>query len=660
MAAAASGNDLSQDDMEHQSIATADSGGTPSPNAANESNDAHHHPKQSFIRPITNDTSVSLLSATPRSVHVVPSLSQFAVRGDDGVTSSTSDQHVLQDISSDETDESLSDLIDSEDDFGTAPSSPHLGQGSEYRFQGPATVNHPVHNASSDEPHTSSELLDQPEDLKVSRASVIDGLTSTDHTHGSSRRATMPSVTFDTGRRHLNEQRYQKRASASPSSVSCDSLDIRLFAAMHFARHPHSEPGTQDVGFIPNKQLDSIITEDSVFQELRLDSPHYPSDELIRDHARYICRDTEVLLADGRFKQKSFKPVFALLAILKKSSHILEFLEEDVSDLDLPLIGVDLGHPIGRTSRTFKSDDKSWTPLRCFHQWSIIEIRNFLQYQWAMLSPSFEESSYNNIQHCELHSSHILPWINEGREEYSESGGGFATVFPVLIHEDHHKFGDPEACKRGFAIKQLMDESTTKFEREVSILQKFVGRNAHRHIVTLLATYRHYGKYHMIFYRAQGDLAKYWKSINPAPTFELKTILWVATQSKGIAEGLMLLHRHPTFPKSKEIPETPVSSAYQQSYINSRETIRETTIVRKQTDLNKTKQGRVEDSRTHPKGEDNATMKQGSLSPEEQIRYGRHGDIKPENILWFEGEKGEPGYPQDCRLWSSGASRLEE
>ena len=103
--------------------------------------------------------------------------------------------------------------------------------------------------------------------------------------------------------------------------------------------------------------------------------------------------------------------------------------------------------------------------------------------------------------------------------------------------------------------------------------------NAHRHLISLLATYEHLKQYYLIFPWADGDLTYFWKVQRPDPSFDSTTINWVAEQCTGIAHGLVMIHNYQT------------------------------------------------SSLTCPSGI-------------HQQRYGRHGDLKPENILWFDDPSG--------------------
>ncbi|KAK7995187.1 hypothetical protein PG990_013960 [Apiospora arundinis] len=471
-----------------------------------------------------------------------------------------------------------------------------------------------VRNTPSD---VSLDIATQrPEDsTALFRASLIDGLNPADYPRGTSRRPPL-TVISDAGTQQFKGHKHESTSSVSTNWVPDASLEDRLFAARHLTQHPQVEPWKKDMGFIPKKQLDDIITEASVYQELCRHFVRSFDEAKLREFAAYVCNDRKVILSDGRAKLKSFKPVFALLVMFNKTSEILDIIGEDVTDLDLPLVNIVDGtygrHRIGRRSRIQKAQkpDDSEVHLWCFTNWSRVESESFLRYQWMMLAPFFQESDYNDIQHYELHDKHILPWIEHDGDTYFEHRGGFGTVFPVRIHPEHHNFGDTEACKRGFAIKQLMDKDPAKFKREVGILQKFVGGNAHEHIVALLATYRHCEKYHLIFYRAQGDLFKYWKKVNPTPTFNRDLVLWVARQCRGIADGLVKLHRHWTPPRREGEDK---------------------------------KQDEVGQSRKRKRAIDDIGLEKELLDLGDQLQFGRHGDLKPENILWFEGPKGGHG-----------------
>lgn len=144
------------------------------------------------------------------------------------------------------------------------------------------------------------------------------------------------------------------------------------------------------------------------------------------------------------------------------------------------------------------------------------------------------------------------------------------------------------------AIKKLSSSDKKQFEQEASIL-KYVGKHVRRkndsHLIKLLATFQQGEHYHLVFPFADSNLLAYWDD-RELPEFNKETVLWSLKQMAGLASGLAQIHNFEvTIPLS-------VSGN-----------------VRVQRDAKLQVKGREE-------------------------RYGRHGDNKPENIMWFQHMTG--------------------
>lgn len=113
------------------------------------------------------------------------------------------------------------------------------------------------------------------------------------------------------------------------------------------------------------------------------------------------------------------------------------------------------------------------------------------------------------------------------------------------------------------------------FEREVDVLRRFSG-DAHPHLVSLLSAIQKGNNYYLLFHWAKGDLKSFWKTESPGPALDKECLLWMIGQFRGIADGLQHIHHY-------------------------KESVRTRRLV------------------AHSK---------------EPI-FGRHGDIKPENLLLF-------------------------
>ncbi|KAF4544500.1 CMGC/CDK protein kinase [Lasiodiplodia theobromae] len=233
---------------------------------------------------------------------------------------------------------------------------------------------------------------------------------------------------------------------------------------------------------------------------------------------------------------------------------------------------------------------KGGEEIKALDDWKPADLESLGRKQWHMLSPIFNDE----MEHYNLHQNTILPFVTieeDTAESIIKSGGGYSDVFVTHIHTSHHRFykdSEPEDEGDRIAIKRLHNHDEAEFQKERSI-HVILGRKriTSPHLVKLLATYEYKDKYHFIFPRANCNLRKYWAK-TPAPPFTAKTLLWSIKQMVGIATALNIIHNFRT--------TVPLDG----------------------------KRGFT------PTGDVKFSVEEG-----EQL-YGRHGDIKPENILWFE------------------------
>lgn len=130
------------------------------------------------------------------------------------------------------------------------------------------------------------------------------------------------------------------------------------------------------------------------------------------------------------------------------------------------------------------------------------------------------------------------------------------------------------------------------FRREVATLKRLSSLD-HAHLIKLQVTYLYRDHYHLLFRWADGNLRNYWEA-HPKPsdiprTWEYAT--WVTSQWLGLARALSAIHDCPpdeTIEPEDEQPNDGFGS---------------------------------------------------------QRNKGRHGDIKPENILWFQSYEAQDDQP---------------
>jgi serine/threonine protein kinase len=162
----------------------------------------------------------------------------------------------------------------------------------------------------------------------------------------------------------------------------------------------------------------------------------------------------------------------------------------------------------------------------------------------------------------------------------------FTSLYsPVFIHSN-----TSQSNGSAFAIKKLKSRSLEKYKAEFNMLATF-SKTEDPHLVPLRAAYRLRNACYFIFDWADTDLSRFWTFMEPRPPFNKDTVLWVARQCYGLANGLQTIHRY--------------GSIEQNAYRSSTTADYEATPGRK--------------------------------------LYGRHGDIKPQNILLFKDPEDPEG-----------------
>lgn len=211
------------------------------------------------------------------------------------------------------------------------------------------------------------------------------------------------------------------------------------------------KPHEEKKGYFPRALLSTLVTVECVIEELtnKLRETHTTS--VIRDYANKICEECAQPIdsEDHRPpKIKSFKKIFVILVLIEKLSSISKFLDENLNDLDLPLVkSLKGGNGARFDLRRLHAQDKS---LECFEGWYQLHITLFEEWQWTTVAPFFHKGTCNKeVQHFPLDKSVMLPFKTDGRRDENidtrtEIEGGFGCVFKVELHPDHHNFDLPK------------------------------------------------------------------------------------------------------------------------------------------------------------------------------------------------------------------------
>ncbi|KAF5505070.1 putative cyclin-dependent kinase 8 [Colletotrichum siamense] len=424
-----------------------------------------------------------------------------------------------------------------------------------------------------------------------------------------------PSEITDHGHQRYNELKNENLVPRFP--VDDDELEGNLSDLIFEASCENSQDRQE---FLPKSQLDRLIHPNSVRLELKRQLPDLTEDT-IRSYANRICHGRAETIEESTTEDlvKSYQKVFAVLVLVNKVNTIERFLEEGLCDADLPLQRYSRKKDADRRKLELRRKKQPGRRLDCFKSWKQVTIRHFEQYQWAVVPPFFTKGKRKNVQHYVLEPSTVLPFIFTDNAS-GDHQGGYSRVYEADIHPDHHNFNgsqrnEQDTSKNTFAIKRLQDSTSKEaFQKEVQILKRFSG-DAHPHLISLLATFERSGIFYLIFPWAGADLKTYWESKNPRPAYNVETVIWMAEQCGGLAEGLTRLHQY-------------------------------------ETGLN--------DKTDSPKNEylaPNVFLNGGKDSGRPGPLYGRHGDIKPENILWFPDPK-VPGHKGTLKISDFGLSEL--
>ncbi|KAI8945397.1 hypothetical protein F4801DRAFT_568380 [Xylaria longipes] len=379
-------------------------------------------------------------------------------------------------------------------------------------------------------------------------------------------------------------------------------------------------------GFLPGPRLLGLLNLETLERELArsdsfLEKRHeilshlrfqFPSGETrakaIRVQAQKILGDSKQHLVptvltepmkvtsnqEESASKKSYLKIMAILIMIERPARIKLFMDADVCDADLPLKLVKQHESGSSTPWELRRTDAGQVPLKCFEGWSYSTIKQFEESQWSFLAPVLSPAERKNVPHYRFSPKTILPFKASKKSDILE--GGFGHVRKVEIHAGHRAFTNAEAASSFFAVKTLKDSRNEDvFKREVATLSRLSG-DTHPHLISLLGTYEKDGLYNLIFPWAESDLLRYWKGKRNLKPNE--SLLWIAEQCQGIADGLSYIHRLET--------TSGKSLLHPNSFSQLTQEMEETGNVI----------------------QENATTPAFCL-------FGLHGDIKPENILWF-------------------------
>ncbi|KAI1655238.1 kinase-like domain-containing protein [Daldinia decipiens] len=360
---------------------------------------------------------------------------------------------------------------------------------------------------------------------------------------------------------------------------SCQPLLNLLFESMN--KHPDGK------NFLTLHCLRKLLFRSRVQNYLQeffdnANGPDYPSPtENMEYYLGLICADGQPgansITTDG----KTYIRLFASLVLAEQATYIFKLIDDGICDQNLPIIKGPNDNCSLYTSK-----------------WNIRDKIEFNSYQWRMNVPFLERG-----KHKEFSNEVVMPFLDntssrpnsdapdlpETRGGYGEvssveTRGGYGEVSFVEIHSKAHNFCD-EPCppvfkKRLFALKKLY--GTANCERNKKDFQKEVEMlkrfSGNIHPHIVTVLMTYKHENRYCFLFPRAECdLDQYFQLNTNPKGDVKTVRWLAGQCLKLTEAVDTVHNPPG---------------------------------------------------------------QGSLQPNERL-YGRHGDIKAENILVFSAEGKE-------------------
>jgi hypothetical protein len=187
--------------------------------------------------------------------------------------------------------------------------------------------------------------------------------------------------------------------------------------------------------FLPIDKLEHIITRKAI------------RDELER-------QGTDISLVDkiweaGQSRTSSLttrRKIFAILVLLDQVPAIIDFINEDLFDSDLPFVFRDRAgdreesFDVYRKVKQRDGEPDMEIELQFFQKWRAATLESFNRNQWQLLAPIFFLVSKDNMKakHYILDSYVVLPFIEDNMvDEPPAQHGGSAEVRHVKIHRAH-------------------------------------------------------------------------------------------------------------------------------------------------------------------------------------------------------------------------------
>lgn len=276
--------------------------------------------------------------------------------------------------------------------------------------------------------------------------------------------------------------------------------------------------------------------------------------------------------------------------------------------------------------------------LNVFHdeRWDSFKFKHFRQTQWTFSAPVFRKNDFKQ----ELSAGVVLPltWASENPRE-----GHFSKVYEATLHADHQDEFVTDGKDVHVAVKELNTlpgdkgyNVETAWNLEAEALEQ-ISQLQHRHLIRRLAAFKRGSQYFIMFEWAKGGtLRDVWEH-NAAEHLDLNgdKIMGLLEQLLGLAGALCALHN--TNSNTKTAAATKTSNKRIEEKSNVWPSAEGFTNVKRdvKTVIIKVDSPSEENYDHDDDDDDNYDSDDSDISSGDE--HWRHGDLKPDNILKFDG-----------------------
>ncbi|KXH68995.1 CMGC protein kinase [Colletotrichum salicis] len=243
--------------------------------------------------------------------------------------------------------------------------------------------------------------------------------------------------------------------------------------------------------FWPTKLFEHLLNRQAISDVVK---------ELINEGALQVkpsetsakCREfwTEKICGDGTGGQ-GYRLILAILVFLDMARCIKSFVTEGLDDSRLPLTQAQIDR-----YQSEGGDDSN----RPFCTWRVQFMESFYDYQYRLLIPTIVKTQIQGeVSHYNFEAKQVVPWVSI-RNRVSEAstdgsaitlGGGFGEVKQIVIHAWQHRFDNTlrELSASPSCFALKRLYISDKGEFDEEVKHLKRFGGRHPHIVTLLATF---------------------------------------------------------------------------------------------------------------------------------------------------------------------------